>query len=296
MLPPEKQRIAQEMATEIQKHEGISFENALEKSLRGVKIDINRNVDKNKTCGEIQETQSVDNQVIDNKMQNMDNLKNRILNHEYQKQINKKAIINRIKSNLGNKKRNVNDERANHRRTYVYMFVDYLIDNLFADKKIQFKTTYYNDIVDYVHTNYFQGCNTMKAVEFRWSSYQYRIDVAAKYIEKYKAKDSFNDNLLYPLAYLNIFKKGKGHFSFANTEIFTKNGNSWKQKNGYNRKLNSELKKKLNKYARDVEMGKDTYDNALENIKNLTEDNTELVKQFNLRMQKHFILTNKNYI
>jgi len=300
MLSPDKQRLAQEFATEIQKHENISFDEALQKALVGVKIDKKISQKKNKSSAEIGEFEWTELETLE--VQSFENveiaIKSKILNYELQKKKNTSDIIARIKNNLGNKKKLDKAEvrRAKMRQTYVAMFVDYLIDNLFEDKKIQFTTDYYNEIIDYVNKNYFSNCNTIKALEYRWFTYQYRIDVAKKYLNKYIEKNNFDTTYLYPLAYLNIYKKGAGQFSFMNTESFSRNGKDWKRKNGYNRNLTPELRKKLNKYARNVEMGKDTYDNALENLKNLTKDNTELVNQFNLRMKKHFIVIKENKI
>jgi len=82
-----------------------------------------------------------------------------------------------------------------------------------------------------------------------------------------------------------VTKKGKNYLSFINTEKFWKNNREWKQKNGYNRRLNSDLRQKLNSIARRVELEKISYDDAIVTLKNLSQDSAELVRQFNLRIK-----------
>ncbi len=252
------------MAKEVSAKNKISFQNALKSVLKGIKtkkqeLDIPPEI----------------------KMQLFDN-------QQHTKTVNFKNKDNQLISDIRTVfRKSVKDNRIEVKKTFVKMFIHTLIDELFEDKKNQLTESYLRDLYNYAWKNYFNDCRTMKAVESRYYQYKYRIEIAKKLIEN-RYKD-FDKTFFYPLAYLQVEKKGNKHFSFQNTERFWKQKTDWEQKNGYNRKLTPQLRKRLNSIARSVEIGTIDYDSAVQKIKNMTKDSAELLKQFETRIRANVL-------
>lgn len=260
-LPKEKAKMAEEMAKEISLKQKISFEKALQGVMKGVKTENKSKIPAQKKESKVSENESL----TINYKEKQNEIVKEILHKEKQK--NAKTL---------------EDRRFQVRMVYVKMFVHHLIDNLFPHVKNQLTGRYYNELLEYAEQNYFSNCNSMKSLDTRWQQYKYRIDISKKLLKNYK---NFDTTYFYPLAYLQVTKKGKNYLSFINTEKFWQNNREWKQKNGYNRRLNSDLRQKLNSIARRVELEKISYDDAIVSLKNLSQDNAELIRQFNLRIR-----------
>jgi hypothetical protein len=259
-LSPSKKETAEQMAKEISSAENISFEKALHRVMKGVQPE-----NKNQSSAENQQTIPSDNQplTIDYKAKNQE-IVHEILHKEKQR-----------------KAKTLEEKRRQVRLVYVKMFIHYLIDSLFVHTQNQITPKYYKRLTEYVYQNYFADCQTIKSLDYRWEQYKFRVDIAKKSMDDY---ENFNTDYFYPLAYLKVEKKGKKHFSFQNTEAFWKKQLEWNKIKGYNG-IRPDLLKKLNSIARRVENESLNYDDAIQKIKSLTIDSSELLRQFESRMR-----------
>jgi len=262
------------MAKEISKNENISFEISKERILKTLK---NR---KQKISPEILQK---DNKIEQKTNTFITDFTEKLI-VDFQK-TNEQIISEILHKEKYLQNKSIEERRIFVRMKYVKIFVQELYDNLFADKKQCTTKNYYNDLLDYVNENYFANCQTMKALEMRMNEYRYRMRIAKKLIERNK---DFDKTYFFPLAYLQVEKCGQKYFSFVNTEKFWKNYIKWDRFNGYNA-INPEIKQKLNAICRQVELEKISFDDGMQKVKNLTKDNTELVRQYNIRMSQNVL-------
>ncbi len=175
--------------------------------------------------------------------------------------------------------------KAEALKHYSLEFFAYLMSALFSDKYLS--PHYRRDTLNYISKYYFSKAKSITEMENLLTNYKKRIDISEKWIQTYRSKENkkFDTTYFFPKAYLNIEKTGKQYLSFANTEKFIKQGQTWDKINGYNRKTDQLLRHKLNKIAREMENGFINYDTALEKVKSLSSKTDEYVKQLNA---KHF--------
>jgi len=262
-LSDEKKTFAMQMAKEISSAEKISYEQALARVLKGVKEVTPKKQDQH--SAETHKTQQIENQIdtkiVDFKKESKD-LVSEILHKKKQKRA-----------------KTVADKRMQVRLVYVKIMIEYLFQTIFKHYQNQTTENYHNQLTEYVYENYFSDCNTIKSLNYRWEQYKFRINVAANQIKRYK---NWDNSYFTPLHYLKI---DNDKFSFRKTEPFWKKHLEWQKLNGYNRKIPPELQQKLNTISRMVENEGLNYDDARQKIKNLTIDNAELLRQFDMRMR-----------
>lgn len=177
------------------------------------------------------------------------------------------------------KMKNLKTEALIH---YSLEFYAYLITGLFPDKHL---TSYYRtDTLNYISKHYFAKAKSVKEMEFLLKNYKKRVDITKKWIKKYKNKSdgsTFDTSYFYPMAFLDIEKRGKKYLSFVNTEKFIKQEKEWSKINGYNRNTDKILIHKMNKIVKEFKNGLIDYKTAHERVKSLSNKTDEYIKQFN---------------
>lgn len=160
--------------------------------------------------------------------------------------------------------------------TYSTLFYGYLTENLFPDKKDKLSSLYRSETIQYIAENYFSRVTSGEHAARLWEfHYKPRIDLAKKEIHKFPIKYNrkFNRDNFYPKAYLNVTKKGKAYYSFANTYEFIKNQQEWNSLNFWNRELKENPSaNKFYRILRDVENQKYDYETALEKVRSINMD------------------------
>lgn len=163
-------------------------------------------------------------------------------------------------------------------------FFGYLVAILFPDK--YFSPDYRKKTINYIANHYFSRARSIEQMKRLWyNNYKKRIDISRSWIDKFSGPDGkpFDTTYFFPLAYLDVERRGKKILSFANTEKFLKQAKEWEKKNGYNRRTDDDGRHRLNKIARELENGFIDFNTALEKVKSITNDTDEYVKQLHAR-------------
>jgi len=174
---------------------------------------------------------------------------------------------------------------AESRRGHAQMFVGELLFRLFPNQ--YHSPEYRQKLVEYTEIHYFAKTYDITQVQNRWTNLlQPCIAIAQSWLEKFRTPDGkpFDRTYFFPLAYLDIEKKGKQFLSFVNTLSFIQNSRKYEKLNGYNRRLTKDLQHKINITARKVENGFTDYETARQKILSLCTLSDEPLKQFNARM------------
>jgi hypothetical protein len=207
--------------------------------------------------------------------QNTDTLKTKESTHESNPDVEEKKEKSSAKKEKKNISRN-ETVRLQTIWTYAMLFYAYIVDNLFFDKKDELTDWYKAETIQYIAQNYFSMATSGEHVSRLWEFlYKPRIDLAKKEIDKFPMKYNreFNRDKFYPKAYLDISKKGKLHYSYANTYDFMRKQKEWNSLNFWNRKLDDNvMAMKFFRILRDIENQKYDYETAIEKVRSINMD------------------------